>query len=164
MMNAPFPEPLVHLRGRPDTLYVRQGRVGLVTRTDGFFDREPEKGFFVLQTRMLSRYGWKIDGAPPSLVALSNVDQHSWLGYYILLAPGFEDIRDPGSGNLTQATQQALELRLSRYVGEGMHEDVDLTNYTLRPVAFHLTLEVDADFADLHETGEQPRPDERLER
>src|SRR5216110_1672615 len=45
-----------------------------------------------------------------------------------------------------------------------MHEDVDLTNYTLRPVAFHLTLEVDADFADLHETGEQPRPDERLER
>ena len=47
---------LVHLRARPDTLYASHSRTVLATRTDGFVDGEPEKGLFVLQTRMLSRY------------------------------------------------------------------------------------------------------------
>jgi hypothetical protein len=36
---------------------------------------------------------------------------------------------------------------LSRYVGAGFHEDVDLANFAQQPTAF-LELEVDADFAD----------------
>jgi glycogen debranching enzyme len=152
-VGAKLPAPLVHLRARPDTLYVSQSRVVLATRTDGFFDGEPEKGLFVHQTRMLSRHRFTIDGVPPIPTALSNVGQHSWLGFYIVLAPGAEKAVDLGSGRIDQATQQTLELRLSRYVGGGLHEDVDLTNFTQRSISFRLALEIDADFADLHETS-----------
>jgi hypothetical protein len=44
------------------------------------------------------------------------------------------------------AAQQALERRLSRYLGEGLHEDIDLTNFTQEQANFTLTLEIDGDF------------------
>src|SRR5690606_1943433 len=86
-------------------------------------------------------------------LALSNVEQHSWLGYYVACAPGADS--DPqfdtlGPGGVL--AQQPLELRLSRFVGDGMHEDVDVTNVTRRAVTFTLQLEIDSDFADLDET------------
>ena len=37
-------------------------------------------------------------------------------------------------------------------MGSGLHEDVDLANFTQRPTSFRLDLELDADFADLVET------------
>ena len=111
-------------------------------------------GLFVHETRLLSRYRYLIDGISPQPVALSNVAQHTWLGYYIQLPPGLGPSEpDQGSGQVPEASQQTLELRLSRYVGGGLHEDVDLTNFTQRPTAFTLGLEVDADFADQAETS-----------
>ena len=145
---------LVRLRPRDGTLYVSHGRTVLATGRDGFVVPEPEHGLFVHETRFLSRYRWLIDGTPPVPVALSNVAQRSWLGYYIALPPGREPgERDRGSGQLAEISQQTLELRLSRYVGEGMHEDVDLTNFAQAPASFRLMLEVDADFADQAETS-----------
>ena len=62
---------------------------------------------------------------------------------------------DEGSGQLTEASQRSLELRLSRYVSDGLHEDVDLTNFTQQKVPFTLSLEVDADFADIEEASRE---------
>ena len=67
---------------------VSQGRTVLITDPDGFFDGGAERGLFVHQTRMLSRYRWLIEGERPQPVALSSVAQHSWLGYYACLPPG----------------------------------------------------------------------------
>jgi hypothetical protein len=149
---VPLIGPLVHLRARPDTLYTSQNRTVIATRPDGFIDGEREKGLFVRQTRLLSRYEYRIDGVLPYPSALSNVEQHTWHGYYIVPAPGAALVRDDGSGGIEGLTQQTLELRLSRFVGDGIHEDVDLTNFSLRPVTFRFTLELGADFADLDET------------
>jgi glycogen debranching enzyme len=149
---VPLIGPLVHLRARPDTLYTSQNRTVIATRPDGFIDGEREKGLFVRQTRLLSRYEYRIDGVVPLPSALSNVEQHTWLGYYIVPAPGAALARDDGSGGIEGVTQQTLELRLSRFVSDGVHEDVDLTNFSLRPVTFRFTLELGADFADLDET------------
>lgn len=55
----------------------------LATQRDGFLQDGVEHGLFVDQTRLLSRYRFLIDGEPPLPVALSNVAQHSWLGYYL---------------------------------------------------------------------------------
>jgi len=86
-------------------------------------------------------------------VALSNVEQHSGLGYYIALPPGVETGEpDQGSGQMKAVSQQSLELRISRYAGEGVHEDIDLTNFTRQTTSFQFELEVDADFADQIET------------
>ncbi|HEX5731876.1 MAG TPA: glycogen debranching N-terminal domain-containing protein [Blastocatellia bacterium] len=144
---------LVRISPRNDTLYVSQGRTVLATERDGFIADGPEHGLFVHQTRLLSKYLYLIDGKRMLPVVLSNYEQHNWLGYYITLPPGVATREpDQGSGQMQEMSQQTLELRLSRYVGEGIHEDVDLTNFTGQSTAFRLELEVDADFADVVET------------
>jgi glycogen debranching enzyme len=147
--HVDFVNSLVRLRPRFDTLYVSQGRTVLATGLDGFIDEGSCHGLFVHETRLLSRYRHLINGARPHPVALSNVDQHSWLGYYICFPPGHPDEPpDTGSGQIIAASQQTLELRLSRFVGEGLHEDVDVANFAQHPTQFRLSVELDGDFAD----------------
>src|SRR5688572_14877613 len=74
---------LVRLRPRMDTLYISQNRTVLATDRDGFIRKGPDHGLIVHETRLLSHYQYAIDGKVPYPVALSNVEQHSWLGYYI---------------------------------------------------------------------------------
>jgi glycogen debranching enzyme len=147
---------LIRLHPRPDTPYVSQGYTSLAADRDGCISGGPEHGLFVHETRLLSRYRWSIDGASPEPVALSNVAQHTWMGYYIAPAPGGGK-REPdrGSGQVPDAAEWTLELRLSRYVGDGLHEDVDLTNFTQRSIGFTLELEAEADYADQAETRDE---------
>ncbi|HET9221385.1 MAG TPA: glycogen debranching N-terminal domain-containing protein, partial [Roseiflexaceae bacterium] len=143
---------LIQLRPRADTLYVSHGYTSLATERDGFIVDSADHGLFVHETRMLSHYRWHIDGVPPQPVALSNVAQHTWMAYYIAPPPGSNNQSDSGSGQVPDAAQHTIELRLSRFAGDGLHEDVDVTNYTQRQVAFLLQLEAAADFADQAET------------
>ena len=149
---------LVCLRPRFDAIHVSQGRTVFALDRDGSV-LEGAHGLFVHQTRLLSRYRYLVNGRPPHPVALSNVEQHSWLGYYIHCAPGAE-VHEPdrGSGHFQQLTQQTLELRLARYVSEAVHEDVDLVNFSQQATSFELTLEIDADFADQAYTSDERQP------
>jgi glycogen debranching enzyme len=145
---------LIRLRPRPGLVHVSQGRTVLATDVDGFVRGGVDRGLFVHETRLLSRWRYFIDGAVPEPVALSNVSQHSWLGYYVTVPPGVPpEPPDRGSGQVQPTSEQTLELRLSRYVGGGLHEDVDLTNYSRHAISFDLELELDADFADREETA-----------
>jgi hypothetical protein len=145
------PQHLVRLRTRADTLYVSQNRTVLATRRDGFIDGEPDHGFFAHSTRLLSKYEYLLNGRPPFPNGLSNVEQHSWLGYYVAPAPdAVDNFGTQGPGGAT--AQHTIELRLSRFVSDGLHEDVDVTNFTQRPARVTLELHVDADFADTAET------------
>jgi glycogen debranching enzyme len=139
---------LIRLRVRPETIYVSKGRTVLATGRDGFLDDGYDHGLFVHQTRLLSRHRYLIDGHPPLPVSLSNVAQHSWLGYYIAPIPWASDRHL----TISDISQETIELRLSRYVGEGLHDDVDLANFTQENVSFTLALDLDADFADQDET------------
>jgi glycogen debranching enzyme len=141
---------LVRLRPRTETIYVSKGRTVLATGRDGFLGGGAEQGLFVYETRLLSHYRYLVDGQPFYPVSLSNVEQHSWLGYYIAPAP--TALRRSKKFTTYDSAQQSLELRLSRYVGEGIHEDIDLTNFTQDETAFTLTVELDGDFADPDET------------
>jgi len=113
---------------------------------------------------MISRYRWLIDGKEPLPVALSNIEQHSWLGYFIDLPQHVTEEQDRGSGEMAGVSEKSLELRLSRSVGYGVHEDVDLTNYTQQPIEFELELELDADFADQAEVARQRKQHGNLTR
>ena len=44
-----------------------------------------------------------------------------------------------------------LALVIARTVGEGIHEDLDATNYGRTPVQFNLEIALRSDFADLFE-------------
>lgn len=143
---------LARIDPRPRTIYCSQGRAVLATDLEGLIRGFPRHGLFVGETRVLSRYRYLVDGKEPQTVAVSNVDQHSWLGYYISPAPGASWKRDTGSGEMEQASEETIELKVSRTVGLGVHEDIDLTNYTQRPVRFTFEIEIDSDFADQAET------------
>jgi glycogen debranching enzyme len=140
---------LVRLRSRLGTTYVSSGRTVLATGHNGTIGDAPDQGLFVCETRLLSRHQYLIDGVEPFAVSASNVAQRSWLGYFIAsgAAAGPIPIQD--------VAQQAVELRLSRYAGEGLHEDVDLTNFTQRPIRLTLALELESDFADPIELGRE---------
>jgi len=145
---------LIRLHPREDSFEISQGRSVLSTSLNGSITADTTHGFFVHQTRMLSHYRWLIDNIEPMAVALSNVEQHSWLGYYIQ-SPGTlqRAQQDRGSGEMAAASEKSLELRLSRSVGYGLHEDVDITNFRQEPVEIELELELelDADFVDQQE-------------
>jgi glycogen debranching enzyme len=115
-------------------------------------DAAAAHGLFVHETRMLSHYRLLINGRPPTPSALSNVEQHSWLGYYLVAAPNASSTSDRGSGHLQNESQQSLEIRISRIIHEGLHEDIDITNFSQQDTSFRLEVEVAADFADLAET------------
>ncbi|HEX5413271.1 MAG TPA: glycogen debranching N-terminal domain-containing protein [Terriglobia bacterium] len=147
----------IRLRPRRDTLHVSRGRTVFACGSDGSIrpDRARE-GLFVYQTRTLSRYRWCIDGEQPQLSEQSAVEQHSWLGYYFQAPPECKS---------ANPLQETIELRISRVVGEGMHEDVDVTNHTQKSTSFTLTLEADADFAarDEVENGRRQKGELRKE-
>ncbi|HEY2679971.1 MAG TPA: glycogen debranching N-terminal domain-containing protein [Candidatus Udaeobacter sp.] len=144
---------LTRLHPRQDLIYVSQNHTVLVTNLDGFINPGPDCGLFCHQTRLLSRYRWLINGKPPQPVALSNVEQASWLGYYIALSPNADGEGDTEPvGDSKKAAKQPIELRISRFAGDGIRECVVLTNFTRKPVEVTLTLESEADFADKNET------------
>lgn len=143
---------LAKINPRPRTIYCSQGRVVLATDRDGFIGGEPRHGLFVGETRMLSRYRHLVEGKPPQMVVVSNVEQHSWLGYYVSLPPGLKWKTDTGSGEMQPVSQQTIEMKVSRTVGLGVHEDVDFKNFTQTPVRLTYEIDVDADFADQAET------------
>ncbi len=149
---------LTRLRPRQDLICVSQNHTVLITNLDGFVSPGPDCGLFYHQTRLLSRYRFLINGKPPQPVALSNIEEHSWLGYYIALSPdGDEEGVGKAAGDSKKAAKQPIELRISRFAGEGIHECVVLTNFTRQPVDLTLTLELEADFADKNETKLQHR-------
>lgn len=142
----------IRLRPRHDVIHVSRGRTALAVDLEGMIDnKSPRQGLYVHQTRMLSRYRWTIDGKQPQLSTQSAVEQHSWLAYYFQ-APRNCKKTPAGECNPLQET---IELKISRVVGEGMHEDVELTNHTQIRTSISFQLEVDADFIARKEIKEK---------
>ena len=157
MREAPSAD-LVRLRPRDDTLHASRGRTVLAMARDGWLDGTGEHGLIVHETRLLARYRLTVAGREPRPVALSNVEQHRWLGYYVTLPPGAPSRpRDQGSGGLPRLAESTLEIRIARVVGEGVHEDIHVTNYSDRRSRFRLAIAADGDFADSTELGEKRR-------
>ena len=118
---------LVQIRPRTETVQLSRGRTTLVSRYDGEIRAEEHRqGLYVYDTRVLGSHLWLMNGAKPEFSGGSNIEQNSWLGYSIQ-AP--ENCNDTPTGEC-DPLQQTLELRLTRRVGEGMHEGLCLTNHT----------------------------------
>ena len=142
---------LVRLNVRDSTIYINHGETVLATQRNGYLDTQPDQGLFVHETRMLSRYRCLLNDEEPEPVALSRVAHDSWLGYYIMTAPG----HDSEAGSLTApqgSAQQTIEMKVTRVLADGMHEDLDITNFTQDAASLRLTIELDGDFADQGET------------
>ena len=149
---------LISLQPHNDSWFVAQGRTVLRTGRNGFIPDGSPYGLFVCETRLLSRYEMQIDGKEMLPVALSNVNQHSWVGYYVMLPPGADaGPPDKGSGDVQAYSENTLEVRITRTAADGIHEDLDIVNYSLERTSFELQLSFDADFASVTEADSKRR-------
>ena len=136
---------LARIRARPDTLYLSRGRTVIATDRHGFIEGEPH-GVFVRERRIVSTLRYSIDGKRPTPCVLSNVEQHSFLGYYILVAPGVPlPEPDQGSGHVPMESIQTLELRIWREADEGLREEIEITNFANATSRFRFVIEVDGE-------------------
>lgn len=153
-MPDTWPQSLIQLQPRGDTEYISQGRTVLVCDREGWVDEDPHQALWIYQASALSRYRWLVNGKAPQLSAFSQVKQNSSLGYYIS-AP--RNCKKTETHDCDPA-QHSLELRVSRTVGEGMHEDIELTNHTQIATTAELALEIASDFASPAGAGRKSPP------
>ena len=155
---------LVRIRARPDTLYLSHGRTVMATDRDGFVLPGSPHGLFVHETRLIKTLRYFIDDEVPQPNVLSNVEQHSWLGYYLVAAPGVDlGPRDTGSGQVPPESRQPLELRIFRTAGDGLHEDLTLTNYAREATRFPFAIELEHDCSDIADLSRPVEIDRRAE-
>jgi glycogen debranching enzyme len=155
---------LVRVRARPDTLYLSYSRTVMATDRDGFITPGSPHGLFVHETRLVKTLRYFIDDQLPSPNVLSNIEQHSFLGYYLVPAPGVDlGQRDTGSGMVPPESRQPLELRITRHASDGLHEDVDLTNYARAATRFTLAIELETDCSDIADLDRHVEIDRRVD-
>ena len=155
---------LARIRARADTLYLSHGRTVMATGRDGMIEPGSRNGLIVYETRLIKTLRYFINDVPPTPNVLSNVEQHSFLGYYIIAAPGVSaGDPDTGSGMVPPVSRQPLELRVSRFAGDGLHEDVDLTNFATDSTTFTLAIEIEHDCSDIADLSREIDIDRRVD-
>lgn len=158
-MAAGLSGSLVELRLRAGEIQLSRGRTVFVTSPCGQVDpKDEDHGLWVYQTRILDKYRWLMNGKQPEFSCGSNIEQHSWIGYYVQ-APKNCKQTETGECN---PLQQTVELRLTRFVGEGMHEDVQLTNHTQIATSVRLQLEFEPQFVAREEINGKRKQHGRL--
>src|SRR5262249_40304477 len=126
----------------PPVLTINQSGTFMVTDLDGQIAAESEQGVFAGDTRFLSYYAISANGEPWVRLTSSATDYYAARIVLTNVAIATEAGEVPAG---------ALALVISRTVGEGIHEDLDVTNYGLAPVRFNLEVALRSDFADLFE-------------
>jgi len=129
----------------PSTITLVEGSSFCVSAANGDIEAERAEGLFVRDTRLLSRWALHIDGA--RVEPLSAVAAEPYEARFV----GRATTR-PGQAEPT------LIVERSRYVGQGMREDIVLRNFGSEAAGVEVRLSVDVDFADLFEVKENRPP------
>src|SRR6185369_5063410 len=126
----------------PPVLSINNGATFMVTDLAGEIQPDTEQGVFADDTRFVSYYAISANGVPWQ--RLSSAVTAYYAARVYLGNPPFptEDDGVPAG---------SLSLVIGRTIGDGIHEDLDLTNHGLATVRFNLEIALRADFADLFE-------------
>jgi glycogen debranching enzyme len=109
-------------------------------------------GFFVADTRVLSRLVLRIDGQRLEALA-SGGDQHHGSGTFYLASPRL--------GRVQPAT---ISVFRDRRLTTTLAERIRLISYSMEPLEVEVSIEVDADFADIFEVRGHRKLRRRIER
>jgi glycogen debranching enzyme len=97
---------------------------------------EETSGFFAHDTRFLSRLLLRVAGSRPLLLSSGRTDHFA--ASFFLRNPIVDDL-----------PHDSLSISRERFVTTGMRERIALRNESMETLAFELTLELGADFADI---------------
>ncbi len=128
----------------PDAIAVLEGRTFMYSDSVGDVPRGSIGGLVHADTRFLSRWALTINGAPFLVLRAGIIDYYS--AEFVLTNPRLEGLEANSVG-----------LRRLRFVGNGLHERIELESYLRDPLRIELHLAVDNDFADLFEIKDRVR-------
>jgi glycogen debranching enzyme len=126
----------------PPKIAIHQGQTVLISEENGQINWPSDKGLYFFDTRVVSSWAIYANGEPWELLnggAISYYASRIFLTNRALLT---ED------GTIPPRT---LGLILSRSISGGMHEDLDVINYGMKPTIFQLEIALRCDFADVFE-------------
>jgi glycogen debranching enzyme len=123
-------------------LTINHGATFMVTDHSGEIQADTEQGVFADDTRFVSYYALFANGTPWQRLNSAATEYYAARLYLTNAVIATED------GHIPAGT---LSLVISRSIGDGIHEDLDLVNHGLGPVRFNLEIALRADFADLFE-------------
>lgn len=126
----------------PPMLTINQGSTFMVTAPDGEIAADSEQGAFASDTRFVSYYEISANGTRWDLLTSSATTYYAARAYLANRPFESEDGDVPA---------RALGLTIRRSVAEGIHEDLDITNYSAMEVRFNLEIALRSDFADIFE-------------
>lgn len=126
----------------PQQVSIHQGQTVLVTEPDGQIDWPSDRGLYFFDTRVISSWAIFANGEPWDLLnggAITYFASRSYLTNREIAT--VDGVIPPRS----------LGLILSRSISGGMHEDLDITNNSMKRVRFQLEIAIRCDFADIFE-------------
>jgi glycogen debranching enzyme len=127
----------------PPVVTINQGSTCMVTDLGGEITLESEQGVFADDTRFVGVYRIRSNGHPWIRLTSSATDYLSAKLYLVNQSFCTEERE--------QMPKDALSLIITRIAHNGIHEDLQITNHSLRCVRFNLELTLQSDFADLFE-------------
>lgn len=136
----------IEIKVGPPTITTSQGRTFMVTTQSGEIQANTDQGAYALDTRFVSFYRLYINRSPLSVINASQLSFYA--SRFHLTNPRVET-----EGGVIP--EQSLRVTLDRVVSEGIHEDIEIANYTGKKVAFLLEIGIRSDFADLFEVKEK---------
>jgi glycogen debranching enzyme len=126
----------------PPQIAIHQAQTVLVTDPDGQVQWPSDKGLYSFDTRLISAWAIYANGEPWDLLNGGAITYYAARIFLLNRAFVTEDGAVPA---------HSLGFMLSRSIGGGMHEDLDITNYGGKPVRFNLEIAIRSDFADIFE-------------
>jgi len=126
----------------PPQIAIHHGQTVLVTEPDAQINWPSDRGLFFFDTRVLSSWRIYANGVPWQLL---NGGATSYYTSKVFLTNRTVMTED---GPIAPRT---LGLVVSRSISGGMHEDMDITNNSMKPVRFQLEIVLRSDFADIFE-------------
>jgi glycogen debranching enzyme len=126
----------------PPQIAIHQGQTVLVSEQDGQINWPSEKGLYFLDTRVVSNWAIYANGEPWELLNGGPVTYHAARIFLTNRAILTEDGAIP---------PRTVGLTISRRISGGLHEDLDITNNSTKPIRFQLEIAFRCDFADIFE-------------
>src|SRR5580692_555124 len=126
----------------PAQIAIHQGQTVLLTETDGRVSWPSKCGLYFRDTRMISAWAIFANGELWDLLNGGATAPHT--ARIFLTNRAFETEDGP-------VAARTLGLVIGRHVDGGLHEDLEITNNSQKPVRFNLEVAMRADFADIFE-------------
>ena len=126
----------------PPQIAIHQGQTVLVTDPDGSITWPSDKGLYFLDTRVISHWAIYANGESWELLNGGPISYYAARIFLTNKAILTEDGTIPA---------RTLGLTISRSISGGLHEDIDITNNSIKPVRFQLEVSFRCDFADVFE-------------